>query len=221
MTEYFGFFSILGKGGYVRNLNIENANIGYTDECTNISAGIIAGTVYSATIENCNVSGTVKGNYYVGGLVGQSSYDSKITGDEISSEIFNSRADVEVFGDDWIGGFIGSNHRTIIRNCLAKGIVTCDRTRDIKEMPMGIGGFTGHNIWAEIRNCGASVWVKTMVNARCVGSFDGLNEGEIYDSFYNSDVSHWKPSGDSSRDYQNGVMGLSHDEYYERLSGMY
>lgn len=214
MTEYFGFFSVLGSGSHIKNLNIENASIDYSGEFSSVSAGILAGRMLRAKVENCNVSGTVKGIYDVGGLVGSSTYDFIIDDSNACSEILNCKADVEVFGQDWIGGFIGSNHRTIITNCFAKGIATCDKITDNSDMPMGIGGFAGHNVWAEIRDCGASVWVKTMVNARCVGSLVGLNEGDIYESFYNSDISNWKPSGDSPNgDLQNDIVGLPNDEY--------
>lgn len=220
MGEYFGFFSVLGKGAHVKNLNIENANIGYKGEFNNVSAGILSGRMLSATVENCNVSGTVKGISDVGGFVGSTSfYDYKIEDSNNCSEIYNCKADIEVFGENWVGGFIGSNHRTIVTNCSVKGIVTCDKITENTNMPMGIGGFAGHNLWAEIRNCGASVWVKTMVNASCVGSHVGLNEGDIYECFYNSTVSNWKPSGDSPRDdLQNDVVGLPNDEYYKRAS---
>lgn len=217
MGEYFGFFSVLGNGSLVKNLNIENANIGYKGEFNNVSAGILAGRILSATVENCNVSGTVKGISNVGGLVGSTSFDYKT--DDVCSEIYNCKVDVEVFGENWIGGFIGSNHRTIVANCSVKGIVTCDKITEDTNMPIAIGGFAGNNCWAEIRNCGACVWVKTMVNARCVGSHVGLNEGDIYECYYNNTVSNWKPSGDSQRDeLQNDVVGLPNDEYYKRVS---
>jgi len=219
LGEYFGFFSVLGKGAHVKNLNIENANIDYKCECTNVSAGILAGKLLSATVENCNVSGIVKGISYVGGLVGKASFDYKIDDINVCSEIYNCKGDVKVFGENWVGGFIGSNGRTIITNCSVKGIVTCYKITEDTNMPMGIGGFVGYNCWAEIRNCGASVWVKTMVNASCVGSHVGLNEGDIYECFYNSTISNWKPSGDSPRDeLQNNVVGLPNDEYYKRVS---
>ncbi len=220
MGNYFGFFSVLGKGSHVKNLNIKNANIDYKGEFSNVSAGILAGRMLSATAENCNVSGTVRGISEVGGFAGSTSfYDYKIEDRNSCSEIYNCKADAEVFGENWVGGFIGSNHRTIVTNCSVKGIVTCDKITEDTNMPIGIGGFAGHNHWAEIWNCGASVWVKTMVNASCVGSHVGLNEGDIYECFYNSTVSNWKPSGDSPRvELQNDVVGLPDDEYYKRAS---
>lgn len=214
LTEFIGFFSVLGEGAHIKNLNIENANVGYEIECSNVSAGILAGRISCAKIENCNVSGTVKGIYDVGGLVGSSSFDLE----DIYSEIINCKADVEVFGENWIGGLLGSNDRAIIRNCYVKGTVTCDKLTNSANMPMGIGGFAGHNVEGEIRNCGAGVWVKTMVNASCVGSFVGLNEGYTYGCFYNSDISDWKASGDSSREeLQDNIVGLSNDDYSNRI----
>ncbi|WP_312831511.1 hypothetical protein [Sedimentibacter saalensis] len=214
LTDFIGFFSILSKGAHIKNLNIENANIGYKSECSNISAGILAGRISCAKIENCNVSGTVKGIYDVGGLVGSSSFKLE----DIYSEIINCKADVDVFGENWIGGLLGSIDRVIVRNCYVEGTVTCDKFTSSTNMPMGVGGFAGLNVEGQIRNCGAGVWVKTMVNASFVGSFVGLNEGDIYECFYNSDISNWKAIGDSSREeFQDNVVGLSNDEYSNRI----
>lgn len=134
LTDFIGFFSILSKGAHIKNLNIENANIGYKSECSNISAGILAGRISCAKIENCNVSGTVKGIYDVGGLVGSSSFKLE----DIYSEIINCKADVDVFGENWIGGLLGSNDRVIVRNCYVEGTVTCDKFTSSANMPMGV-----------------------------------------------------------------------------------
>ncbi|WP_312832615.1 GLUG motif-containing protein [Sedimentibacter saalensis] len=222
MGEYLGFFSVLGNGAHVNNLNIENANIVYENNFYNVSSGILAGRMLSAIVENCYVSGSVKGIGNVGGLVGETTYDYKTDDSSLCSEIINCKANVEVYGEDWVGGLIGSNHRTIVTNSSVSGIVTCDKIYDDVDMPMGIGGFAGHNVWADIRNCGADVWVKTMVDSRCVGSFVGLNEGDIYECFYNSTTSNWKPSGDTPIDEsQNDIADIPEDEYYKRLSEMY
>lgn len=218
MSEAFGFFSVLGSGAHVSNLNIENANIGYKGDGNNVASGILAGRMLNSTVENCSVSGVVKGVSDVGGLVGDTSVDCKVDDSYVRGEIYDCKGDVEVFGENWIGGLIGSNHFTIVSHCSVKGTVTCNKINDDTNMPIGIGGFAGHNFSAEIRNCGASVWVKTMVNSSCVGSHVGLNEGDVYECFYNSSVSNWKPSGDSPREkFQNDVVGLSNVEYNKRL----
>lgn len=217
-----GFFSVLGQGAVVKDLNILNANIGYIGEKGSVEAGILAGRIYGSKVENCIVSGTVKGTVNVGGLSGDAQSGYKLTGEEQKCEITDCHADIEVYGGNWIGGFVGSNAADII-NCSVKGIVTCDEIINNKghftgDMPFGIGGFTGHNS-TQIRNCGANVWVKTMVNVRWVGSFIGYNDEDVYECFYNSTVSNWKPVGYCPNDFnQNDITDLPKEEYYTRLS---
>lgn len=54
-----GFFSILGQGALVKDLNIFNANIDYIGEEGSMAAGILAGKIYGSKVENCKVSGLV------------------------------------------------------------------------------------------------------------------------------------------------------------------
>jgi len=224
MNNYCGFFSILGQEAEVRDLSIINADIENMGENYSVGSGILAGRIYGSKIENCYVSGTVKGTVLVGGLAGESYGGDKLNGEELRCEIIKCNADVEVFGESWIGGFVGSNGADIV-NCSVKGIVTSDEIEDYKRsslenMPFGIGGFTGFNS-GHISNSGSGVWVKAMVNVKWVGSFIGYSQGDgdAYECFYNSTVSHWDPYGLSLRyTYNNDITGLPNKEYYARLA---
>ncbi|WP_313343238.1 hypothetical protein [Sedimentibacter sp.] len=224
MNNYCGFFSILGQEAEVRDLSIINADIENMGENYSVGSGILAGRIYGSKIENCYVSGTVKGTVLVGGLAGESYGGDKLNGEELRCEIIKCNADVEVFGESWIGGFVGSNGADIV-NCSVKGIVTSDEIEDYKRsslenMPFGIGGFTGFNS-GHISNSGSGVWVRTMVNVKWVGSFIGYSQGDgdAYECFYNSTVSHWDPYGLSLRyTYNNDITGLPNKEYYARLA---
>lgn len=217
-----GFFSILGREASVKDFNILNADIGYTGEEGSVEAGILAGRINGARVENCTVSGTVRGTADIGGLAGAAGNGYDFYGDEVKCEIINCHADAEVYGGNWIGGFIGSNAADIL-NCSAEGIVTCDYIINndkyfIDKMPFGIGGFTGHNS-KEIRNSGANVRVKTMVNVKWVGSFIGYNDEHAYECFYNTALSHWEPSGFSPNVLNiDDITGLPQKEFYTRLS---
>lgn len=224
MENLIGFFSILGQEASVKDLCIINANIDYTGENASI-AGILAGRMYGSNVENCSVSGTVKGTANVGGFAGIAESGDSLNGDKIKCIIADCHADVEVYGENWLGGFIGSNSADI-SNCSVKGIVTCDEIISNKgpstpeNMPFGIGGFTGFNS-KQIINSGADVWVKTMVNVKWVGSFIGYNQGSAYECFYNSSVSHWDPVGLFLNDFdKNGIKDLPNEEYYTRLSSL-
>lgn len=219
-----GFFSILGQGALVKDLNIFNANIDYIGEEGSMAAGILAGKIYGSKVENCKVSGLVKGTSNVGGLTGEVSSVYDVSDEVLKCEIINCHADVEVYGGNWIGGFTGSNNANII-NCSVKGTLICDEIVNNKghwtgEMPFGIGGFTGHNI-KEISNSGANVWVKTMVNVKWVGSFIGYNDGHAYECFYNGTLSHWDPVGFDPNEYREPrksyILNLLQEEYYTML----
>ena len=223
MENSIGFFSVLGQEASVKDLNITNANINYIGENASVAAGILAGRMHGSNVENCSVSGTVKGTANVGGLAGIADSGYDLNNEEIQCEITDCHADAEVYGESWIGGFIGSNSADIL-NCNVKGTVTCDEIISNKgpstpeNMPFGIGGFTGFNS-KQIINCGADVWVKTMVNVKWVGSFIGYNQGYAYECFYNSSVSHWDPVGlFLNYFYVNGISALADEEYYTRLS---
>jgi len=222
MNNSFGFFAVLGQEALVKDLGILNANIDYAGEKGMVEAGILAGRMVGSRVENCYVSGTVKGTTNVGGLAGEADGGSRLSGEEQRCEIINCHADVEVFGESWIGGFVGSNSSDIT-NCSAKGTVTCDKVVNNEgkfsdDMPFGIGGFTGFNS-GQISNSGNNVWVKTMVNVRGVGSFIGYSQGYAYGCFYNGTVSNWNPYGYCPNEsYYNDITGLPNEEYYTKLS---
>ena len=63
-----GFFAIIGRGGVVKNLTIENAWIQGLLKSNSITGGIV-GYFYGDSIVNCEFHGTVK-DVYVGGIAG-------------------------------------------------------------------------------------------------------------------------------------------------------
>ena len=75
-STYTGLFGYVrgasnGKGGYypttLKNIVLEDCNIQTTG---NYAAGILAVTNFDNTVENCRVSGTIKGDKAAGGIVG-------------------------------------------------------------------------------------------------------------------------------------------------------
>nr|WP_312579423.1 GLUG motif-containing protein [Sedimentibacter sp.] len=215
-----GMFARLGEGSIVKNLNISNAYIDYVKDenfeeiirdYIDVRAGILSGYFKGSLIENCNVNGIVNGITCVGGLVGNA---------DDSGSIINCHSDVDVYGETWVGGLVGDNSGVRISNCTAKGTVAGDKFSPRKDidMPIGIGGFVGLNI-GTVENCGASVWVKTMVNCRCVGSFAGMNDKKIINCIYNSTVGNWNPIGESyvySSEVDDAV-GYQREDYYNKL----
>jgi len=97
------------RGGTMKNLNIENANItgGIQD------AGGVAGTVFdNGSVENCSVTGAVSGKDYVGGVAGRIGIDNYI--------LENCYAAGAVYGNDCVGGVAGYIYDSSnLNNCVA------------------------------------------------------------------------------------------------------
>ena len=164
-TALFGY---VASGGEVKNLILENANIKGDGHV----AGI-AGRVDNATIENCYVSGTIKGNSsYVGGIAGELSGDLGIIRDciveanlvEGSSRVggivgnVTSEAKVNncyvignIKGASNVGGIVGTNYAgsstTIceVNYCYAAGTVSASTDY--------AGGIVGRTQYSKTQNC--------------------------------------------------------------------
>ena len=215
----YGFFSILGNGAKVFDLNITDANIGYEAADAKVEAGILAGRMESAQIENCSVSGTVSGTINVGGLVGNVTGDLRTTsGDPPESRITNCHGSVTVKGESYVGGLLGINHRAVTSGCTVEGTVIIDKLIFDPDTPNRIGGFAGHHIWASIENCAAQVEIKTLIGVGYIGSFIGMSEDNVYNCFYNSNYSAWKPCGSERSDKENQVKGFSASDYEQEIA---
>lgn len=92
--------------GKIKNLSIEDADV-----IGNSDVGILCGFALQGTITNCFVSGRVRGNEFVGGMIGRS-----------NSDLIDCRTDVVVKGVRDAGGIVGSNSATI-SNCTSMGEV--------------------------------------------------------------------------------------------------
>lgn len=130
-TDYVGLF------GYTEKATIKNLTIVDVSIKGKQNVGALFGYGYNGSIQNCVFSGMVEGVSYIGGCVGKTSDDIKIT--EISST-------VDVTGDDYIGGIIGGGYFKCLTNCCVYSKVTG------KSYVGGIGGSLD-NYNSEIVNC--------------------------------------------------------------------
>ena len=133
--EFTGRFD--GLGHNVSDLTIDRKN----------SYGVgLFGYIQDAVVRNVGIqSGSIRGDSFVGGLVGQST----------SSLIENSfsRANIEGYGT--VGGLVGGNYDgSIIKDSYATGNVTG------QEFSMYVGGLAGANDSAHIENSYATGQVK-------------------------------------------------------------
>ena len=124
--EEWGFFSVIGEGGRVRNLGLEGAGLEGEDEPAKV--GILAG-VNKGTIEKSFVTGTIiEAEDRTGGLVGSNSGTIRYC----YARVF------ELTGNNRVGGLVGEN--------TAGGLVTeTYAASSITAEPAFKGGLVGRN----------------------------------------------------------------------------
>jgi hypothetical protein len=170
----------IGLFGYVSSAHIHDLGIEIEDSQAirgNQYVGGLIGKADNSIIENCYATGNVIGNYAIGGLVGVSSY----------STISNSYALCEVSGFD-IGGLVGINGGTIITS-YAGGHVTATGNHT--------GGFVGTNNHTII-DCYA---VGDVSGTSYIGGFAGVNkEGNLIYCYAAGDIT-------ATGDFVGGLVG--------------
>ena len=103
MNDITGLFG--GIYGKIENLGLENCNI----IGQNFVAGLVAMTNDSSIISNCYVTGNIRGEFNVGGLVASNG----------KSIISNCYVRGNVSGNANVGGLVGENYYSTIKNCIA------------------------------------------------------------------------------------------------------
>lgn len=112
-----GLFALIGQNGTVRDLRLENARVLRGSASGSRYVGLLAGTCYG-TVERVSVQGTVSGNSYTGGMIGQLM--------SLGSEavVRDCTAEVEVECNRYVGGLIGISSGRIAADCQVSGRYT-------------------------------------------------------------------------------------------------
>ena len=99
-----------------------------------------------------------------------------------ASEIKNLGVeDINIIGDDWLGGLVGFNHEGTITNCYCTGSVTGDGHN--------LGGLVGLNGYGTITNCYCTGSVTGSDGSRVLGGLVGFNaEGTITNCYCTGSV---------------------------------
>ena len=175
-----GLFGYLGEGALVSNLGVVNVDIaGATGR-----NGALAGYCISSSIVNCYSTGSISGDDYVGGLVGElhknssisRSYSSStVSGRERiggltgavneSSSISDSYSTSSVTGDRWVGGLVGSSRSVSITASENTGTVNGSSS---------VGGLVGSTYFTTVIDCNNTGLVQGEEN---VGGVIGNNSG--------------------------------------------
>jgi hypothetical protein len=199
-SDFIGFFGYTNNAAVLQNIILENVNV----YARNIVGGLV-GILRNSTLENCKTSGVISGIQYVGGLAGYN-YNPSIIRNSSSSGIVNG-FDRPGYSSAYIGGLVGGNRTSIIRNSFSICTVNSDGT--------WVGGLVGGNTPnAEISNCYSrgnvtgygtvgglvgrndfsssiySSYSTGLVNANQIyGGFVGSNDSLIIDSFWDTNTS--------------------------------
>jgi hypothetical protein len=163
----------IGLFGYVSGENAEIKNLGLIDP--NVDAGTgdyvgsLVGSLREGAVTGCYVQGgSIKGDNYVGGLVGTNS----LYGLTIYGTITNCYSTASVSGNLFVGGLLGVNCESTITNCCSTGSVSGNRY---------VGGLAGEDYKGTITNCYSTASVSADY---WVGGLVGYNSGGTITNCY-------------------------------------
>jgi ligand-binding sensor domain-containing protein len=167
-----GLFRFLAAGAVVRDLRLLNADVRGRS-----LAGVLAGMNEGGTVERCEATGQVRGDYNLGGLIGA----NQASISECHADVSVTRVEIGVPGL-WIGlgGLAGINTGRIT-NCHAFG--------EVAGTFVAGGGLVGHNFdGGSIDRCYAvgPVNVSGAMRGSLVG--DGMTPELITNSFWNTET---------------------------------
>ena len=216
-----GLFASIAGGGTVKNLTLDNVNI-----TVGFNVGAIAGENWG-TIENCSVSGNVKGNgldsdSYVGGITGKNqgtitgcatmgsvkvengTYVGGIVGWHGDGTITDCNSSATVEGIAYIGGVAGQSN-DIITACYSTGNVTAKNNSLDDSFAGGVVGL--NNDGAILTACYATGDVSGY--AKYVGGVVGDNSSTVtacYHATGNVTGARENTGGVAGRNYNSSIL---------------
>lgn len=217
-TDDVGLFSRVSNGGEIKNLRMVNVNVnaggGYG---TGSYVGGLVGYLWNSTVSNCQVAGSVRGDYFIGGLVGYSESGTisncSVSGDVTGlghnvgglvgsndwGSVSSCYAESSVSGYTVAGGLLGRMRAATVSNCYASGNVTGSIGQN--------GGLVGYSNSGTISNCYAT---GSVTGGFYVGGFIGGITCGNYPPYLNIFASFWdtQTSGQvSGIGYHNSACG--------------
>ena len=162
----FGYFG--GSAAEIRNVRLRDVNVTGNERVGGLVGFHQGGGVSdNPAISNSSASGTVSGQQWIGGLVGQN-----------RGTISDSSASVAVSGQQQIGGLVGRNHSGAISDSSASGAVSGQQW---------IGGLVGTNAAGATISSSHATGNVTGTDPSMssdIGGLVGYNGGTIEDSYH-------------------------------------
>ena len=155
VRDGIGLFRYVGYYAQIKNLGMENANV---DVGTIWRVGGLVAINWGGKITNCYSTGSISGDGYVGGLVGENygvisdCYSTcDVSGGQVSGlvggnwgTIINCYSTGSITGSGGNGGLVGYNGAGAITNCYSTGSVSGQG---------GVAGLVAENFAGTITNC--------------------------------------------------------------------
>jgi hypothetical protein len=210
-----GLFGLVGPGGRIRALDLDDVQIRGEEW-----SGSLAGKIDGGSVDTCRSSGRVSGDYgYVGGLVAESINTTYVAcqsscslyanrwsvdcmggliGRNCGGTISNSSASGEVWyeGANYAGGLVGLNEGGNIYCCFSTGAILTEDDGGSS----AVGGLAGRHTGGRILGCYAT---GALPSAGCAG-------GLVGDSSL----------GSIQQSYATGAVTLSEHAYYYEMGGL-
>ena len=164
--DHIGLFGSISRGAEIKNLGLTDVAV----TGNGMVGGLVGFGSYSGQVSNCFVTGSVTGDYQVGGICGWLGLASAT----------NSYADVSVKGNNSVGGICGSlAFAGAVSNCYASGNVSGNTD---------VGAIVGFSQSGTVENC---FWLEdTPGSTDGIGNDQGTsnnNSGLTSDEIQNSD----------------------------------
>lgn len=201
-----GKFGTYGLFGYISSATIKNMKfVDVKFEYSGSNRGAVAGYLYGTnTIENIEVSGSIAGNDYVGGIAGRPYLNANNPG---TLTIKNCVNNATISGKAKIGGIVGYARADVAGStlCVVEGCVNNGAVSDAQYA----GGIAGWAYNAELKGCTNTVRVSGSTSAG--GIVGNTNQNVKIDSCKNSGEIVMNGAADSGegRNGAGGIIGVS------------
>ncbi|MCQ2123172.1 MAG: hypothetical protein MJZ25_03225 [Fibrobacter sp.] len=124
-----GLFGSAEGGALIRNVSIVNGSVGADKYVGGIVGNVVAASenvsdLKSVVIDNCNYSGSVKGNENAGGLVGNISSNTSVTITNSYSTATIEKYTSSKSDQGGLVGYVGANATLKLVNCYSTGSAT-------------------------------------------------------------------------------------------------
>ncbi len=160
----------IGLFGHIDQALLQNIRLVHADVKGEQFVGGLVGKAEDSLIEHCFVTGSINGEAQVGGIAGIS----------FNTQILSSYTKADVGGISQTGGVVGRNSEgSIIKDVFVTGLIGGN---------MQTGGICGENYQSEVKNSFATGWVAGYVET---GGLIGYNNaGAVTKSYWNTETTN-------------------------------